>query len=174
MTLCRMEVTEHQKTMTQFYTDPTRAYDPNALPDGEAFEMDETLADGMEENDGTRPAPGWYFWACFPGCLPDSDPTGPYESETAAIFAGQDRDKESPGRWLMYEHGDGREGRLMSANIVEETGAFVSECPPEIARRIVREHNAIVDARAVLIAALVAPEPLPAAIADARGILKWT
>ena len=28
---------------------------------------------------------GWYWWACFPGCLPDSDPFGPFESERAAI-----------------------------------------------------------------------------------------
>ena len=29
--------------------------------------------------------PGWYWWACFPGCLPDGDPAGPFESEKNAI-----------------------------------------------------------------------------------------
>lgn len=28
--------------------------------------------------------PGWYWWACWPGCLPDGDPTGPFASSTAA------------------------------------------------------------------------------------------
>jgi hypothetical protein len=31
------------------------------------------------------PQSGWYWWACFPGCLPDGDPTGPFETEQAAI-----------------------------------------------------------------------------------------
>ena len=29
--------------------------------------------------------PGWYWQACFPGCLPDSDPVGPFASEEEAI-----------------------------------------------------------------------------------------
>ena len=28
---------------------------------------------------------GWYWWACFPGCLPDGDPSGPFETEQEAI-----------------------------------------------------------------------------------------
>lgn len=28
--------------------------------------------------------PGWYWWSCFPGCLPDSDPCGPFASSTQA------------------------------------------------------------------------------------------
>ena len=28
---------------------------------------------------------GWYWWPCFPGCLPDSDPVGPFQSENDAI-----------------------------------------------------------------------------------------
>ncbi len=27
---------------------------------------------------------GWYWWACFPGCLPDSDPHGPFIDEGEA------------------------------------------------------------------------------------------
>jgi hypothetical protein len=28
---------------------------------------------------------GWYWWACFPGCLPDGDPVGPFGTEQEAI-----------------------------------------------------------------------------------------
>lgn len=28
---------------------------------------------------------GWYWWFCFPGCLPESDAYGPFESEQEAI-----------------------------------------------------------------------------------------
>lgn len=27
---------------------------------------------------------GWYWWTCCPGCLPDSDPIGPFTSYTRA------------------------------------------------------------------------------------------
>lgn len=30
---------------------------------------------------------GWHFWACFPGCLPESDACGPFPSELAALRA---------------------------------------------------------------------------------------
>jgi hypothetical protein len=28
---------------------------------------------------------GWYWQACFPGCLPDGEPEGPFETEALAI-----------------------------------------------------------------------------------------
>lgn len=28
---------------------------------------------------------GWFYWICQPGCLPDSEPFGPFESEEAAL-----------------------------------------------------------------------------------------
>ncbi len=28
---------------------------------------------------------GWYWWTCCPGCLPDSDASGPFETEEEAI-----------------------------------------------------------------------------------------
>lgn len=37
-----------------------------------------------------RALSGWYSWACFPGCLPDSDPSGPDASRRAAVRAARD------------------------------------------------------------------------------------
>ncbi len=36
---------------------------------------------------GALPAmePGWYWWACLPGCLPDGDRMGPYTTEEEAV-----------------------------------------------------------------------------------------
>ena len=28
---------------------------------------------------------GWYWWACFPGCIPDGDPMGPFKTEDEAF-----------------------------------------------------------------------------------------
>mgnify|MGYP003137781501 FL=1 len=37
--------------------------------------------------------PGWYWWSCFPGCLPDGDPFGPFASSRQAH---EDADEWSP------------------------------------------------------------------------------
>lgn len=29
---------------------------------------------------------GWYWWPCFPGCLPDGDPVGPFDTERDAVL----------------------------------------------------------------------------------------
>ena len=72
--------------MTQEYSDPTREEDPFALPDIEVFQVPEDYQ--PETEDGTA-EPGWYWWSCFPGCLPDSEPTGPFNTEQEAIDNAQ-------------------------------------------------------------------------------------
>lgn len=32
---------------------------------------------------------GWYWWPCLPGCLPDSDPWGPFKTATQAYDNAQ-------------------------------------------------------------------------------------
>ena len=87
----------------QAYSQPDREDEPTALPDLEIFqltaaevaEMDEDLIheylkrhefrlasmngrtreamfDAMIEEEGITG--GWFYWYCFPGCLPDSEP----------------------------------------------------------------------------------------------------
>lgn len=41
--------------------------------------------------------PGWYWVACFPGCMPDGDPVGPFSSSQ---LAHEDADEWSP----EYDH----------------------------------------------------------------------
>lgn len=33
---------------------------------------------------------GWYYWYCFPGCMPEGSAMGPYDSQDAAIKAARD------------------------------------------------------------------------------------
>lgn len=69
--------------MSQHYSDPDRESDPHALPDIETFHFD-----GCDPSDPIMAGhvePGWYWWACFPGCIPDSDPHGPFETEALAL-----------------------------------------------------------------------------------------
>lgn len=35
-------------------------------------------------------ATGWYWQPCFPGCIPDGPPNGPFETEQAAIEAANE------------------------------------------------------------------------------------
>ena len=107
--------------MSQHYSDPSRADDAYALPDVETFYVtaDQFLraADGTWEfeamsNNGAAQAEdtdypatigpelrriakdleGWYVWSCLPGCLPDSDPFGPYDTEADALADAQERE----------------------------------------------------------------------------------
>lgn len=102
----------------QAYSNPERETDPHALPDLEVFELtarevaemeEDLIHDYMKEsrfrlasmNSRTRDAMfdamieaeqisgGWYYQYCFPGCLPDSEPVGPFESAEAARQAAQ-------------------------------------------------------------------------------------
>lgn len=37
------------------------------------------------DEEGAAIAEGFYWWACWPGCLPDGDPIGPFETEQQAV-----------------------------------------------------------------------------------------
>jgi len=103
----------------QAYSDPAREGDTHSLPDLEIFELtarevaerDEDLIheymrkhefrlagfnsrarDAMfdaivEENNIEG---GWFYWYCLPGCMPDSEPFGPYPTAQAALAAARE------------------------------------------------------------------------------------
>ena len=72
--------------MTQHYSRPARAADPHALPDLETFH---SKAGDRVWIDDLPLAIGWYYWHCFPGCLPDSDPIGPFATEAEALASAR-------------------------------------------------------------------------------------
>ncbi len=76
--------------MRQVYSNPSRESDPYALPDVEVFYQDH----GHDETGAPMLGEGWYYWYSFPGCLPDSDPIGPFESAEAAKQAAIDDNAE--------------------------------------------------------------------------------
>ena len=62
--------------------------DGNAYGSFEVFHQNVgtwTDEDGEQHEDG----PGWYWWACFPGCMPDGDLIGPFETRQEAIDDAQ-------------------------------------------------------------------------------------
>jgi len=103
----------------QAYSDPSRASDPHALPDVEIFELtaeevaasdegliyeyskrhefrlcfmnnrarEEMLAAMIAEEGITG---GWFWWSCFPGCLPDGPPIGPFTTRAEALADAQE------------------------------------------------------------------------------------
>lgn len=88
--------------MSQHYSDPEREDDDYALPDVETFYHEHAKRElcmlnaghkaelygecVVDEDDNCR-GTGWYYWYCFPGCLPDSEPNGPFATEQDAIDA---------------------------------------------------------------------------------------
>lgn len=100
----------------QAYSDSSRESDPHALPDVEIFQLTaresseqdedmiheymkrhefrlagvnskvrERMFASMIEENGIKG--GWFYWYCFPGCLPDSPATGPFKSYQEAKAA---------------------------------------------------------------------------------------
>lgn len=105
--------------MTQAYSDPSREDDEHALPDLEIFQRTasecalddedlvyeymkrhefrlagmnsrtrEAMIDAIIEEEGIKG--GWFYWYCFPGCLPDSEAIGPFDSYDAALKAARE------------------------------------------------------------------------------------
>ena len=72
----------------QIYSDPKREAEKHALPNVEVFFY--TDYGHHVENPEEALEPGYYYWHCFPGCLPDSEPWGPYETEQEAIESAQE------------------------------------------------------------------------------------
>jgi hypothetical protein len=75
-------MTDGDDEMTQVYSNPSRAADAHALPDVEVFYED--WRDGR-----LLPKREWFYWFCFPGCLPDSDPIGPFATRKEAVADAQ-------------------------------------------------------------------------------------
>ena len=73
--------------MSQHYSDPKREGLTHSLPDVEVFYRTATAiqADDWRDGDGELLPGGWYWWICFPGCQPDSEPNGPFDTEDEAI-----------------------------------------------------------------------------------------
>lgn len=42
--------------------------------------------------------PGWYWWPCYPGCLPDGDAVGPFKTSQQAV---DDAQQKGPGHDLV-------------------------------------------------------------------------
>ncbi len=71
--------------MGQHYSDPRRASDPHALPDLEVFFAPEGVVDCEPDGETETRGAGWYWWPCFPGCLPDGEAAGPFDTEAEAL-----------------------------------------------------------------------------------------
>jgi hypothetical protein len=85
--LLRVPVLDHQVTDAtfagyhRFRVEPCDWIDGRPVDYG-SFEVFHHDACGHEGCDG----PGWYWWPCFPGCLPDGDPSGPFPTAEGAYL----------------------------------------------------------------------------------------
>ena len=97
--------------MSRHYSDESRASEPYALPDVEVWQDRVYMSDCCEiahcgehatatdeqpcascggvTTFTATPRIGWFWWTCFPGCLPDSEPVGPFATEQDAIDDAQ-------------------------------------------------------------------------------------
>jgi hypothetical protein len=86
--------------MSQEYSNPKRASDPHSLPDIEVFHHEhakrelcalnaghksELYGECITDDEGDCLGTGWYWQSCLPGCLPDSEPMGPFDTYEQAL-----------------------------------------------------------------------------------------
>ena len=102
----------------QAYSNPSRKIGPHDLPDIEVFELTaqeaaaldvdlvdeymkrheyrmatisasarDKMLDDVAKEEGIKG--GWFYWYCFPGCMPDSEAIGPFETAALALAAAQ-------------------------------------------------------------------------------------
>lgn len=100
----------------QAYSNPERESDPHSLPDIEVFEL--TAAESVEQDEDlmweagkqfplmhmnsrdrqkaiewaieeSGATGGYFWWACFPGCLPDGPAIGPFKTRAEALADAQ-------------------------------------------------------------------------------------
>lgn len=100
--------------MSQHYSNPKREALPHSLPDVEVFQLTAIEAASQNEdlvyqyskrpefrlahmNSKTQDAMleamvaeegitgGWFWWSCFPGCMPGSCAEGPFETHALAL-----------------------------------------------------------------------------------------
>ncbi len=76
----------------------------------EVFFHDEHV-DAIVGGDGEHLPGGWYWWACFPGCLPDGDPIGPFTTRAEAEIDAKGDDDDladllNGAGWLMLSPED--------------------------------------------------------------------
>lgn len=73
--------------MKQFYSDPAMASDPYLLPNCRVFyrTKEENKEYGFLDGSNDPMPSGFYYDFCFPGCLPEGEPFGPFLTEKDAI-----------------------------------------------------------------------------------------
>lgn len=95
--------------MAYHYSNPKRQSNQHALPNIEVWQhhhigpnalfpephCEPSLA-VLVDDDGECLGAGWYWQACFPGHLPDGEPSGPFETEALALEDARDGIDDEP------------------------------------------------------------------------------
>ena len=85
--------------MSMYYSDPRGEEDDFMLPDVEVFYLSKkdfqdaeegTWMFEAKENQLLSQLVGWYYQNCLPGCLPNSEPIGPFATEMEALEAARE------------------------------------------------------------------------------------
>ena len=72
--------------------EPLYDIDPRTGTSIEVFYVDQVLAQSFGAG-----GPGWFWWSCQRGCLPDDVPTGPFANSYLAY-------RDAATRWMAIAH----------------------------------------------------------------------
>lgn len=102
----------------QAYNSRKRENDAHALPNIEIFKINER----DEEADALEP--GFYWWSCFPGCLPDGEPNGPFKDEEEALADAREAEEAEDAE----DDDDEEAGAIIERERKCAAGEDCSEC----------------------------------------------
>lgn len=66
------------------HSNDAQGYHPFVAENGDRYGSFEVFYRGPANGHGGGRG-GWYWRSCFPGCLPDSEPVGPFKSSAEAM-----------------------------------------------------------------------------------------
>lgn len=69
-----------------------RFQDSEGHPIGSFEVFYQTGEEDLRPGDDVDIQTGWYWWACFPGCLPDGEMNGPFMTEDDAFNNAMEND----------------------------------------------------------------------------------
>lgn len=83
--LRRQSIEFFHQSASDFLTADDGSWNQDRLNEACSPDPEEPEGNRIEREREAAELAGYYWWTCFPGCLPEGDPMGPFKTEAEAI-----------------------------------------------------------------------------------------
>lgn len=113
-----MEIDRISKQVEVFWMGADE-FDPDDQDSWMGERVRDLMDEGMDLDQAREDLEGWYYWYCFPGCLPEGEADGPHETEYHAwehLLGGEECDCDDCFEGDRYEVHAGNIGMVYRGN----------------------------------------------------------